>query len=71
MVSAEEHSILGGLGGAVAEVLSENCPTIMARVGIKDMFGESGKPDELLLKYGLTAENIVQAVKSVLARKKS
>jgi transketolase len=70
VVTAEEHSILGGLGGAVAEVLVENCQTPMARVGIKDMFGESGKPDELLVKYGLTSDNIIKAVKAVLKRKK-
>ncbi len=69
-VTAEEHSIIGGLGGAVAEVLVENQPIPMARVGIKDMFGESGKPDELLIKYGLTTEEIITAVKTVLKRKK-
>lgn len=70
VVTAEEHSIVGGLGGAVAEVLGENCPAPMARVGIKDMFGESGRPEELLVKYGLTADDIVQAVRAVLTRKK-
>ena len=70
VVTAEEHSIIGGLGGAVAEVLVENAVVPMARVGIKDMFGESGKPDELLVKYGLTPEEIGKAVKSVLKRKK-
>lgn len=70
VVTAEEHSIIGGLGGAVAETLGENCPTPMGRIGIKDMFGESGKPDELLVKYGLTPENIVTSVKMVLAKKK-
>lgn len=69
-VTAEEHSIIGGLGGAVAEVLVENQPIPMARVGIKDMFGESGQPDELLVKYGLTTEEIIIAVKTVLKRKK-
>ena len=70
VVTAEEHSVIGGLGGAVAEVLGENCPTPMARIGIKDMFGESGKPDELLIKYGLMPENITTAAKMVLAKKK-
>ncbi|OGC23743.1 transketolase [candidate division WOR-1 bacterium RIFOXYB2_FULL_42_35] len=70
IVTVEEHSILGGLGGAVAEVIVENCPVPMARVGIKDMFGESGKPEELLVKYGLTAKDIAAAVGSVLKRKK-
>ncbi|MBU0502688.1 MAG: transketolase family protein [bacterium] len=70
IVTAEEHSIIGGLGGAVAEVVVENCAVPMARVGVRDTFGESGKPDELLVKYGLTSENIAQAAKTVLARKK-
>jgi transketolase len=69
IVTAEEHSIIGGLGGAVAEVLGENRPTPMTRVGLKDMFAESGKPAELLEKYGLTAKDIVQAAKSVISRK--
>lgn len=70
VVTAEEHSILGGLGGAVAEVLVENTCVPMVRVGVKDMFGESGKPEELLVKYGLTTQNIINAVKTVLKRKK-
>ena len=70
VVTAEEHSIIGGLGGAVAEVLVENTCVPMVRVGVKDMFGESGKPEELLVKYGLTAQNIMNAVKTVLKRKK-
>jgi transketolase len=70
IVTAEEHSIIGGLGGAVAEVLVENCCVPMVRVGIKDMFGESGKPDELLIKYGLTPQEIINAVKTVIKRKK-
>lgn len=69
-VTTEEHSILGGLGGAVAEVLVENYPIPMVRMGIKDMFGESGKPEELIVKYGLTAADLIQAVKAVLKRKK-
>jgi len=70
IVTAEEHSIIGGLGGAVAEVLAETVPAPLERVGVKDTFGESGKPAELLEKYGLTAKDIVAAVKKVLARKK-
>ncbi len=69
IVTAEEHSIVGGLGGAVAEVLVENFPVPMSRVGMRDMFAESGKPNELLEKYGLTAGDVVKAVKSTLARK--
>ncbi|MFH1577258.1 MAG: transketolase family protein [Candidatus Margulisiibacteriota bacterium] len=70
VVTAEEHSILGGLGGAVAEVLVENACVPMARVGVKDMFGESGQPAELLVKYGLTPNDIIAAVRNVLKRKK-
>lgn len=69
VVTAEEHSIVGGLGGAVAEILVENACVPMVRVGIKDMFGESGKPAELLLKYGLGVEDVLKAVKAVLKRK--
>ena len=69
VVTAEEHSIIGGLGSAVAEALVENCPVPLVRVGVRDTFGESGKPDELLLKYGLTAGDIVTAVRQVLGRK--
>jgi transketolase len=70
VVTAEEHSILGGLGGAVAEVLVENCPVPMERVGLKDTFGESGAPTALLEKYGLTSDAIVKAVQKVIIRKK-
>lgn len=66
IVTAEEHTIYGGLGSAVAEVLSENHPTKMKRIGVQDTFGESGTPAELLEKYGLTANDIVKAVKEVL-----
>jgi transketolase len=69
VVTAEEHNIIGGLGSAIAEVLGENAPTPMVRVGIKDTFGESGRPYELLEKYGLTKKEVVQAVKAVIARK--
>lgn len=65
IVTAEEHSIIGGLGAAVAEVLSKHCPTRMAFVGVQDTFGESGKPAELLKKYNLTAEKIIEAVKEL------
>ncbi len=66
IVTAEEHSVLGGLGGAVAEVVVQNCPVKMAMVGQKDCFGESGKPADLLKKYGMTADDIVAAVKSLM-----
>ena len=65
IVTAEEHSIIGGLGSAVAEVVVKNCPCKMAMVGQKDTFGESGKPDELKEKYGMTAADIVAAVKGL------
>lgn len=65
IVTAEEHTIFGGLGSAVAEVIAANCPVKMAFVGIQDTFGESGKPAELVAKYGLTADRIVAAVKSL------
>lgn len=69
IVTAEEHNIIGGLGSAVSEVLSENCPVKMKRVGVKDKFGKSGKPEELFKKYGLTPEAIVTAVHEILANK--
>lgn len=67
VVTAEEHSIIGGLGGAVAELLSEKCPVRLKRVGIKDRFGLSGKGDELLKYFGLLPENLVNAAKDLLA----
>jgi transketolase len=69
VVTAEEHSIIGGLGSAVAEVLSEEYPTPMVRVGVNDTFGESGPAVELLKKYGLSAQNIAKAAVSALAKK--
>ena len=69
IVTAEEHSIIGGLGSAVAEVVSENCPVPVLRVGVKDTFGESGKPNELLEKYGLTVNNIIANIKEIISLK--
>jgi len=69
VVTAEEHSIYGGLGSAVAEVLSERCPTPLVRVGIKDRFGESGSPANLLEFFGLTAPYIAEAVRLVRKRR--
>lgn len=66
IVTAEEHGIIGGLGDAVAQVVVRNCPCRMAMVGQKDTFGESGKPDELLKKYGMTEDDIIRAVREVL-----
>ncbi len=70
IVTCEEHSIIGGLGSAVAEVLAEQAPAPLERVGVKDTFGESGKPKELLAKYGLTAADVAEAARRVVARKK-
>lgn len=69
IVTAEEHSVIGGLGSAVAEVVTTNSPATVLRVGIKDTFGESGKPAELLKAYGLTATDIVKAVKTGISMK--
>ena len=69
IVTAEEAQLYGGLGGAVAEVLARKCPTPMEMVGIEDSFLECGTPEELAVKYGLTAKDLVRAVKKVMARK--
>lgn len=66
IVTAEEHSVIGGLGSAVAEVVVKNAPVKMAMVGQQDTYGESGKPDQLKEKYGMTANDIVAAVKRVI-----
>ena len=66
IVTAEEHGIIGGLGDAVAQVVVKNCPVKMAMVGQQEVFGESGKPDELREKYGMTAADIIAAVKGLL-----
>jgi len=68
IVTAEEHSIIGGLGSAVSEFLSENFLVQVRRIGIKDSFGCSGKPEELLKLYGLTADDIVETVKEALKK---
>ena len=69
IVTAEEHNIIGGLGSAASEVVASNKPVPMEFVGVQDTFGESGTPKELMAKYGLTANDIVEAVKRVIARK--
>jgi transketolase len=69
IVTAEEAQLYGGLGGAVAEVLARKCPTPLEMVGIEDSFLECGTPEELAVKYGLTAKDLVIAVKKVMARK--
>ncbi|HDS09009.1 MAG TPA: transketolase family protein, partial [Firmicutes bacterium] len=70
VVTAEEHQILGGLGGAVAEVLGQNYPVPMKIVGVQDRFGESGDPWELLEEFGLTTKYLVKAAKEVIKMKK-
>ena len=70
IVTCEEHSIYGGLGSAVAEVLGEHYPVPMQRVGVQDTFGESGVGAELLVKYHLTGDDIAAAALAVIGRKK-
>jgi transketolase len=68
-VTAEEHSIIGGLGSAVAEILIDACPVPVERVGVPDTFTESGKPEQLLKKYGLSVDDIVSAAKLAISHK--
>jgi len=68
IITCEEHSIYGGLGSVVAEVVSEHAPCKVIKVGIQDTFGESGKPMELIEKYGLSAQHIVTVVKEQLSK---
>jgi transketolase len=69
VVTAEEHQINGGLGDSVANVAGRHCPVPHEYVAVKDTFGESGKPMDLLKKYGLTAENIIAAAEKAISRK--
>ena len=69
-VTAEEHTVIGGLGSAVAEVLAETCPVPVMRVGVEDKFGRSGKVPELLEIYGLTAANIADKARRAVSLKK-
>ena len=69
ILTCEEHSVIGGLGSAVSEVLSLEKPTIMDMIGINDTFGESGKANDLLEKYGLTSSNIVEKIKLLIQKK--
>lgn len=71
IVTAEDHQVHGGLGGAVAEVLAQHLPTPQEFVAVKDTFGESGKGDELMKKYGIAKDDIIKAARAVLKRKKS
>lgn len=68
-VTCEEHNIIGGLGDSIAQVAAKNCPVPIEYIGTNDTFGESGKPAELLVKYGLDTPNIIAAVEKVIARK--
>ena len=68
VVTAEEHSVIGGLGSAVCEALSEECPTKVCRIGIQDVFGESGSAGELLVKYGLDGNGVYNTVKNFVTR---
>ncbi len=70
VVTVEEHQVSGGLGGAVAEVLAKHAPTPIEFIGMQDVFGESGAPDELLKKYGMMPKDIVMAAKRVMRRKR-
>jgi len=68
IITVEEHSIIGGLGSAVCETVSENCPVIVNRIGINDIFGQSGKPDELMEHYGITTDNIIQKITNLVRK---
>jgi len=69
VVTAEEHQILGGLGSAIAKVVSENTPAPIEYVGVHDKFGESGTAEQLLTKYGMSTQHVVDAALKVMARK--
>lgn len=69
VVTAEDHNIIGGLGGAVAETLSENYPCRLKRIGLQDKYAESGRPDELYKKYGLNSESIAEEVMKIVSKR--
>lgn len=69
IVTAEEHNIIGGLGSAVMEVVGEECPVPVIRLGVNDVFGHSGTAEALMLKYELTAENLINKVKLAISKK--
>ena len=68
-MTAEEHSVIGGLGGAVAETLAENLPAPLVRVGMRDCFGTSGEMAELMREFELDAQAIVEAAEAAIAKK--
>ena len=70
IVTAEEHSVIGGLGSAVAETVTECCPVPVVKVGVNDVFGHSGPAVQLLKEFGLSAENIAEKAKYALTLKK-
>lgn len=70
VVTAEDHNVVGGLGSAVAEVLSEDAPTPLVRIGVQDRFAESGSPQDLYDKYGLAGPRVAETVRSALAKKR-
>lgn len=69
IVTAEEHSVIGGLGSVVCDVISEECPVPVVKVGVQDTFGVSGPAGDLMVKYGLKSTNIVEACKNAIAKK--
>jgi transketolase len=69
ILTVEEHSVIGGLGSAVCETVSAEAPVPVLRMGINDMFGQSGKPDELMKHYGLTIDQIIHNVRILLKKK--
>ena len=70
IVTVEEHQVMGGMGSAVAEVLAKHYPVAIEMIGMQDTFGESGQPEELLEKYGMSVSKIKEAVRKVISRKK-
>ena len=69
VVTIEEHQAMGGMGSAVSEILSQNLPVPMEIIGVQDRFGESGEPNELLEKFGLTSKNVIESAKRAIKRK--
>lgn len=69
IVTAEEHNIIGGLGSAVMEVVGEECPIPVVRLGVNDVFGHSGTAEALMIRYGLTSDNLIEKVKFAISKK--
>ena len=66
VITVENHSVIGGLGSAVCEVLADNCPTVVKRIGVNDKFGQSGTAEQLLDCYGLSAEKLKETIKQYI-----